>query len=64
VRSAFLRIFPAANKRSAQEIIDQSQKRRILRRVSGSISKLVSNFKEANKNHQHTESADYYVIDL
>jgi hypothetical protein len=40
-------ILPATHERSALENIDQSQ--RTVRRVSGSLSKLVSNFKEAIK---------------
>ncbi len=44
----FLRIFLAANKRSALENIDQSEKV-FLKRISKSFSKLVSNFKEAKK---------------
>jgi hypothetical protein len=42
-------IFPAANVGSARENIDIIEEKGILRRVSVSISKLVSNFKEANK---------------
>ncbi len=45
----FLHIFPAANKRSAQENIDQSQKKEFWGGFQEAFSKLVSNFKEANK---------------
>jgi hypothetical protein len=48
VTNLFLRIFLAANKRSALENIDQSEKV-FLKRISKSFSKLVSNFKEAKK---------------
>jgi hypothetical protein len=49
VTSAFLHIFPPANKRSAQENIDQSQKKEFRGGFQEEFSKLVSNFKEANK---------------
>jgi hypothetical protein len=44
-----LRIFPAANERSALENIDQQQ-RREFREFQKAFTKLASNFKAANKN--------------
>jgi hypothetical protein len=44
-----LRIFPAANDRLALENIEQSQIREFTGRFQKAFSKLVSNFKEANK---------------
>ncbi len=44
-----MRIYPAANERSALENIDQSQRREFWGGFQYAFLKLVSNFREANK---------------